>query len=178
MPPTVQVVIAARLAQLSPPARELVGLAAVIGRTFTFEVLAQASGNDEDTLVQGLDELWQRRIVREQGGDAYDFSHDKLREGAYTALSAARRRLLHRRVAETLEMGYGGSHEQVGDIFALTGRFDRARESYQSALSQVPEHQFVWQARLYRKIGKTALSPMNSEAAFERFMTWSRRFSA
>lgn len=238
MPPTVQAVIAARLAQLSPPARELVGLAAVIGRTFTFEVLAQASGNDEDTLVQGLDELWQRRIVREQGGDAYDFSHDKLREGAYTALSAARRRLLHRRVAETLEMGYGGSldsvsgqiaahyeragvlpkaisnyrragevaqqvyanqevlaaflqalalldalppdqvprewkeetatslHEQVGDIFALTGRFDRARESYQSALSQVPEHQFVWQARLYRKIGKTALSPMNSEEAF------------
>ncbi len=238
IPPTVQAVIAARLAQLSSPARELVGLAAVIGRAFTFEVLAKASGAGEDTLVQGLDELWQRRIVREQGGAAYDFSHDKLREGAYTGLSAVRRRLLHRRVAETLEMGYGGSldtvsgqiaahyeragllpkaipyyrragevaqqvyanqealaaflqalaildalppeqapqewkeetatflHEQVGDIFALTGRFDPARESYQSALSHVPEHHPIWKARLYRKIGKTALSPMNSEAAF------------
>lgn len=234
MPPTIQAVIAARLAQLSPPARELVGLAAVIGRAFTFEVLSRASGGSEDALVQALDELWQRRIVREQGGAAYDFSHDKLREVAYTALSAARRRLLHRRVAETLEMGYGGSlesvsgqiathferagilekaisyyqragevakqvyanqealsalqqalallsmlrqtdwasqeweretatflHEQVGDIFALTGNFDRARESYQNALSRVPEHHFIRQARLYRKIGKTHLSPMN-----------------
>ncbi|MDQ2906956.1 MAG: hypothetical protein M3Y81_25885 [Chloroflexota bacterium] len=33
----------------------------------------------EEVLVRGLDELWQRRIVRERGGDAYDFSHDKLR---------------------------------------------------------------------------------------------------
>src|SRR5262249_9191344 len=48
------------------------------------------------------DELWQRRIVREQGSDAYDFSHDKLREQAYASLSAARRRLLHRRVGEAL----------------------------------------------------------------------------
>src|SRR5713226_2010449 len=40
-----------RLAQLSSSARELVGLAAVIGRAFTFEVLAKASGAGEDTLV-------------------------------------------------------------------------------------------------------------------------------
>jgi hypothetical protein len=57
----------------------------------------------EPTLVRGLDELWQRRIVREQGAEAYDFSHDKLREAAYTELSAARRRLLHRRVAEAIK---------------------------------------------------------------------------
>lgn len=104
LPQTVQAVIAERLAQLSPPARELVSMAAVIGHAFTFEVLAQASGADEDTLVSGLDELWQRRIVREQGQDAYDFSHDKIREVAYTALSAVRRRLLHRKVAEALVM--------------------------------------------------------------------------
>ena len=64
----------------------------------------QASGRDEDSLVCDVDELWQRRIIREQGRDAYDFSHDKLREGAYISLSNARRRLLHRRVAEALEL--------------------------------------------------------------------------
>ena len=37
--------------------------------------------------MRGLDELWRRRIVREQGADAYDFSHDKIREVAYCALS-------------------------------------------------------------------------------------------
>jgi tetratricopeptide (TPR) repeat protein len=54
--------------------------------------------------VRRLDELWQRRIVREQGGDTYDFSHDKLREQAYNSLSAIHRHLLHRRVAEALEV--------------------------------------------------------------------------
>ena len=70
----VHAVIAARLAQLSALARELAGLAATIGRAFTFEVLARASDYDEDRLVRGLDELWQRRLVREQGASAYDFS--------------------------------------------------------------------------------------------------------
>ncbi len=64
----------------------------------------QAGDRDEDDLVRGLDELWQRRIVRERGADAYDFTHDKLREAAYDALSPARRRLLHRRVAGALEI--------------------------------------------------------------------------
>jgi len=52
------------------------------------------------------DELWQRRIVRDESSqrvDAYDFTHDKLREVAYDSLSAARRRLIHRRIAEALE---------------------------------------------------------------------------
>ena len=101
--PTIQSVIAARLEQFSPPARELVNVAAVIGRAFTFEVLKQVSGIDEDALVRALDEMWERRIIREQGTDGYDFSHDKLREGAYTALSRAKRRLLHRRVADAME---------------------------------------------------------------------------
>ena len=35
-------------------------------------------------------------------GDAYDFSHDRLRDVAYAELSRPRRRLLHRRVAEAL----------------------------------------------------------------------------
>jgi hypothetical protein len=81
LPPKVQSVLQARLAQLSPAAAELVALAATVGREFTYDVLAQSSGHDEDTLVTGLDELWRRRIVREHGLNAYDFSHDKLREG-------------------------------------------------------------------------------------------------
>ena len=103
LPPTVQAVLAARLAQLSPGAREVAQVAAVIGRAFTFEVLTRASGRDEDSVVRGLDELWQRRIVREQGADAYDFSHDKLREETYAALSKARLRVLHGRVLVALQ---------------------------------------------------------------------------
>src|SRR5262249_2131996 len=87
LPPRVHAVIAARLAQLSAPARMVAGLAATIGRAFTFEILARASEYDEDSLVHALDELWQRRIVRGQGANTYDFSHDKIREVAYAEVS-------------------------------------------------------------------------------------------
>ncbi|MFQ5344202.1 MAG: AAA family ATPase, partial [Anaerolineae bacterium] len=116
LPSRVQAVIHERLAQLSPPARELASLAATIGREFTFDVLARASDGDEDALVQGLDELWQRRIVREQGEDGYDFSHDKIREVAYAGVSTARRRLLHRRVAQALESVH------THDVDAVSGQ--------------------------------------------------------
>src|SRR6266566_4694274 len=102
LPPTVHTVLAARLAQLSQEARELASLAAGIGREFSFTILSRASGEPEEALVRGLDELWQRRIVREQGAEAYDFSHEKLRQEALASLSTAHRRLLHRRVAEAL----------------------------------------------------------------------------
>ena len=59
--PRVHSVIEARLAQLSEQARDLVGLAAVIGREFSTDVLAAATDVDEDALVGSLDELWRRR---------------------------------------------------------------------------------------------------------------------
>jgi serine/threonine protein kinase/tetratricopeptide (TPR) repeat protein len=111
LPPTIQAVITARLEQLSVQARELVSMAAVIGRAFSFEVLTATSGWKDEAVIEALDELEQRRIIREQGTDSYDFSHDKLREGAYAALTRARRRLLHRRVADTMERLSGSSQD-------------------------------------------------------------------
>lgn len=103
IPPRVHAVIAGRLAQLSPPARELVALAASIERPFTLDLLLAAGHGDEDSAVHALDELWQKRIVREQGTHSYDFTHDKLREVAYAETSAPQRQLLHRRIARALE---------------------------------------------------------------------------
>jgi DNA-binding SARP family transcriptional activator len=128
--PKVQAVIESRLAQLSGPARELVGVAATIGREFTSDALAAASDAGEETLVGGLDELWRRRIVREHGADAYDFSHGKIREAAYFSLSPARRRLNHLRVARALERLH--SHDpgpvsgQLAAHYARAGASDQA----------------------------------------------------
>ncbi len=102
LPVRVRQVLEARLAQLSTPAHNMIELAAVIGRAFTYDVLAAASDLSEDALVGVLDECWRRRIIREQGENAYDFSHDKLREVAYAGLSRARRRWLHGQVASAL----------------------------------------------------------------------------
>ena len=104
LPPRVYAVIAGRLAQLSAPARSLVGLAAVMGRAFTLDILLAAGNSDEESTVGVLDELWTKRIIRERGMNGYDFTHDKLREVAYAELSVPQRRLLHRRIAQALEI--------------------------------------------------------------------------
>jgi DNA-binding SARP family transcriptional activator len=111
LPSRIQDALSERLAQLSSPARELVNVAAIIGREFTFEALAAAAELDggEDGLIRAIDELWQRRIVREQGVDAYDFSHHELREVALADISPARRRLLRRRLANALERGHAAT---------------------------------------------------------------------
>lgn len=118
LPTKVRQVIEARLAQLSAPARSTVELAAVIGRAFTFDVLAAASDLSEAVLVGCLDECWRKRIIREQGDDAYDFSHDKLREAAYTGLSRTRLRWLHGQVAQALERVHAADSDRVAGVIA------------------------------------------------------------
>ncbi|MEO6889594.1 MAG: AAA family ATPase, partial [Ktedonobacteraceae bacterium] len=156
LPPTVQTVLAARLAQLSAQARNVANVAAVIGREFAFPVLARASRESEEHVVRGLDELWQRRMVREAAAETYDFSHDKLRELIYTSLSMAYRRLLHRRIAEAFEDMYASDLDAVSG--QLAAHFERA---------SLPEQAI----RYYHQTGKVAMAIYaNAEAlsAFER----------
>ncbi len=112
----VHAVIAARLAQLTPPAYELAGLAATAGQAFSFDLLAKATDWDEDSLSRALDELWQRRIIEGKGAAQYDFTHDRLREVANAELSPVRRRFLHRRIAHAL----GELHPEDSD--AVSGQ--------------------------------------------------------
>ena len=137
LPPRVRAVLATRLGQLSADARSLAELGATIGRAFHFDTLLQASDLPEEALVRALDELWRRHIVMEEGADAYDFSHDALREAAYDAIDPPRRRQLHRRVARALERLNAGGTGPVGGRLAqhleLGGETARAVDAYRQA---------------------------------------------
>ncbi len=102
LPRTMHAVIAGRLHQLSPQARTLAQLAAVIGRAFDVPVLAHASALPEDALAHALTELRHKRIVKAPLGSTYDFDHAQLAAVAYADLNPAERSLAHRRVAEAL----------------------------------------------------------------------------
>jgi DNA-binding SARP family transcriptional activator/tetratricopeptide (TPR) repeat protein len=139
LPPRMYAVIAARLAQLSSSGLELVGLAATVGREFTVETLRMASEADEGNLMLGLDELWQRRIVRSVQNNSFDFSHDKIRDVAYAELNPMRQRYWHLRVAQTLERSYAGDldpvgaqlaahYEQAGEVLRAVSFYQRAAE--------------------------------------------------
>ncbi|MDQ5841788.1 MAG: AAA family ATPase, partial [Chloroflexota bacterium] len=118
-----------RLEQTSVAAREVAGLAAALGRDFSLDLLTEASDLDAETLVRAVDELWRRRILREQRG-GYDFSHDLLRDAAYASVSPPRRWLLHRRLAQGLELLHAGHLDEVAaqlaEQYDRGGRPDRA----------------------------------------------------
>ena len=121
--PTMRAVLGARLGQLPDGARRLAEVAAVIGRSFSVGLLVSATGIGEPALVDDLDELWRRRIIRDQGL-TYDFSHDKLRAAALQMLSPARRRQLHRAVAEAIAVEFG--HDLDAASPRLAAHYDQA----------------------------------------------------
>ncbi len=155
LPPRMHAVIAGRLAQLSPTALELAGLAAVAGRAFSSEILRQASGSDPDSLTEAMDELWHRRIVRVApqqsapspvsstsrvpgpGANSFDFSHDKIRDVAYAELSPMKQRYWHSRVAQAMVTVHAADLDpvaaQVAAHYERAGEAARAIPFYQRA---------------------------------------------
>ncbi|HEX9438317.1 MAG TPA: tetratricopeptide repeat protein, partial [Roseiflexaceae bacterium] len=113
-----------RLAAVSETGWQLLTTAAVIGRSFDFNTLRAASGRSDEETVAALEILIGQGLVAEMSGGAteqaltYDFSHEKLRALVYEETSLARRRLLHRRVAEALA-GHGRGQREIG---ALAGQ--------------------------------------------------------
>lgn len=102
LPAKVQALIQSRLDKLPDDGRLALGMAAAVGREFTFEVLEKVSGIDSLLLLDALDEWLARGLVRETR-DGYDFTHEKVSQVAYEQLARARRQWIHGRIAAFLE---------------------------------------------------------------------------
>jgi DNA-binding SARP family transcriptional activator/predicted ATPase len=147
LPVGVRELLLARLGSVSEGAGQLLAAAAVIGRTFDFDVLRETSGRSEDEALAGLDELGARGLIVE-GAEGYDFSHEQLRRLALEGTGLARRRLLHRRAAEVLERRNGdpaliaGHYRDAGRMVAAAQAYiaagERARSLY--AYAEALEH--------------------------------------
>ncbi len=125
-----------RLEQASAPALEVAGLAAAVGADFSLDLLTEASDLEAGIVVGAVDELWRRRIMCEYR-DGYDFSHDLLRQTAHTMVSPPKRWLLHRRVAQALELLHPDDADtvsaQLAEQYARGGRLTRAVAYYRRA---------------------------------------------
>ncbi|MBX3012583.1 MAG: AAA family ATPase [Caldilineaceae bacterium] len=97
--PRVQEIILERIHRLPNVARDLLYLAAVIGRDFSLDLLEQTAHQDP---MLGLEILLQRRFLIERPGDRLDFSHQLVRQVAYDNLFVLQRRRFHLRVADAL----------------------------------------------------------------------------
>ena len=106
LPQSIKDAIGRRLGRLSPECLEIVHTAAALGKVFPFGELAAVSAASEDQLLDALDEAGAAQLVRAEGGEAFAFTHDKIRETLYEELNPVRRRRLHQRIGEALETLY------------------------------------------------------------------------
>lgn len=98
---SIEDLLRARFGRLGGVAWQVAGGLAVFGRSATIDVLQEVCELDENGVIQGLEELTHKGIVRD-GAARITFTHDLLREATYRALSEVRRRCLHARAAETV----------------------------------------------------------------------------
>ncbi|MFN8498435.1 MAG: BTAD domain-containing putative transcriptional regulator [Anaerolineae bacterium] len=129
LPPSIVAVIGARLARVTPSARELLAAASVFRRAFEFDLAQAVSGQNEDTALDALDELLQAHLLVEEpsasGEPLYDFSHDTARQVVYRELSQARIIALHRRAVAVLGPPKDGRAAERTAYHAYLGRMWR-----------------------------------------------------
>ena len=106
MPETVEALVATRIDRLAPGDRALLRWASVLGTSFSGALIADVL--DGDPTAAADSEAWDRlgefveRDPHIAGG--FRFRHALIRDAAYEGLSFRRRRELHGRVADVLEL--------------------------------------------------------------------------
>ncbi|MCP4334083.1 MAG: AAA family ATPase [Gammaproteobacteria bacterium] len=105
IPASLQDSLMARLDTI-PLARELAQRAAVIGRTFAFDLLHTISGLENRDLDERLDLLIEAGLIHRRSGTyqlEYEFKHALVQDTAYEALLKNNRQAIHLDIAEALE---------------------------------------------------------------------------
>jgi tetratricopeptide (TPR) repeat protein len=104
VPHSVRLVIERRLERISSATRDVLTLAAVIGRFFDGGVLTMASETEEDRLFDALDEAERSRLVRatDDSSERFGFVHELIRQTLLAGLGVRRGRA-HLRVADAIE---------------------------------------------------------------------------
>jgi DNA-binding SARP family transcriptional activator len=127
-------VIARRVARLPDGADGVLRVAALVGREFRLELVAEVAGRAEDEVLDHLDAAVRAGLVAEldSAPGRYLFAHALLRTTLEDELTATRRARVHRRIGEVVEQRLRGDDDgAVADLarhFAAAGpaEVDRA----------------------------------------------------
>lgn len=145
IPDTLKDTLMARLDRLGD-AKAVAQQAAVIGRTFAAELLAEISDLGGERVRDALDalvdaQILRRRIVR--GNATYRFRHALLQEAAYQSLLKSVRQTLHERIADALESQFDSASppppERVARHLTAARHYERAIGYWQWAGEQAVE---------------------------------------
>jgi tetratricopeptide (TPR) repeat protein len=118
----------ARVADLDEVDRRVVTYASVLGREFDFARLRPAVDLAEEQLSEAVDRLVRRGILRERGGEVYEFASEEFRAALYAGVTETRRAILHRRIAKALEARGGESDFELARHYYLGREAPKAIE--------------------------------------------------
>ncbi len=169
VPENVRLIIGRRLERLAENEKRALTAAAVIGRSFSFQLLTDISKIDVDELFNVIDKAQEMGIIvpSSEGPERpFTFAHELVRQTLLAEISAPRRQQLHAGVADAIErLECGGVNQCAGEIadhllkagsfadrprlvrwLARAGEgaldaaaFEEAQRSFRSALSHLGE---------------------------------------
>ena len=120
IPDTLQASLMARLDQMHT-AKEAAQLGAILGREFSYEMLAALSARDDDALQADLVRLVEAELLYQRGRPPrakYIFKHALIQDAAYASLLRSTRQQAHQQVARILEGRFHDGMESEIEVMA------------------------------------------------------------
>jgi tetratricopeptide (TPR) repeat protein len=120
VPENVRLIISRRLERLDENEKRAIRAAAVIGRSFSFQLLTEISRIDVDEIFTVIEKAQQMGIIvpSSEGPERpFTFRHELMRQTVLAAISAPRRQRMHASVAEAIErLNPDAVNERSGEI--------------------------------------------------------------
>ncbi len=185
VPMTVQGMLAERIDQMAPRAKEMLGLLSVVGQGLPIDVVLGASrwsGEETERVLAELkaaDFIYDRSPVQ-AGANEFDyaFKHAMTREVAYRSILAEQKRALHSRVGGTIELLYkdrlddrisalayhyaaADDHLKAIEYLGKAGRQAIARSAHREAIAHIRD-----------ALGRIALLPEGTVGPAESAGLW------
>jgi DNA-binding CsgD family transcriptional regulator len=192
VPDTLSDAVLSRARHLTAPTRDVASAAAVIGRSFDFDLLTTVTDTGPDDVASALRELQDAYFVL-PGADAvtFDFRHALIRDTLYADTGLPLRRRVHERVARAaVERGYrdafvSAHFEQAGcpgpayehavaaahEASALSAHgeaLELCRRAVRNRPAQLPA---LEQAALFAALGDEAAATDDNSAAAKAYRT-------
>jgi tetratricopeptide (TPR) repeat protein len=159
VPEGVRLVIGRRLERLSPESYKVLTFGAVVGRSFSLNLLEAIGEVTGDGLLDALEESERARLIVPTPGrePRWEFSHALIRQTLTGSLSLPRRQRLHLKVADAIERAAGDAPEKHAS--------DLAHHLYQAGTAADARKT----VRYMRIAGERGLEAGAGEAALRQF---------
>ncbi len=174
IPETLRDSLMARLDRVAV-SKEIAQVGSVIGREFSYELIAGLELMSEEALSNGLRHLTSSGLATCHGeipNAVYTFSHGLVQDAAYESLLKSRRRQLHGDVAHLLEERWPATREQAPELLAfhhtVAERHGVAAPLWLRAGEAAIERFALPEATTHLRTGMSALSKLRPSKSRDR----------